>query len=317
MKSLHRLAAPLPRTLCLVAGLAALATTTTMNVRAGEPEMSGKDAVVIPEDPAPWLHGLFQLDVSDHYITPRGLNVENEGVIFQPLALLFVDLYSEPDAFLNSVSMTLGIWNSIHTEESGADPGNWNELDPIFGLTFKFADKFQLDTNFTRFESMVDSYPTSSHMEIKLSYDDSDLFGPFALHPWVAYWLELENKSTVVFDPSRSSESFYFTLGVAPSFNIGKVKFEFPNFINLVDDDFYQQIDGSPGGSGLAVFCSSVKASVPLDFIPKNMGFWTFYAGVKYYHLNNDGLRDGNSVLTPREHKDDLVQFHTGISIFF
>jgi hypothetical protein len=33
--------------------------------------------------------------------------------------------------------------------------------------------------------------------------------------------------------------------------------------------------------------------------------------------LDNQGLLDGNSVLTPNEHKKDLVQFYGGLSIFF
>lgn len=282
---------------------------------AGTP--SAKAPVMTTPEPEPWLHALLQIDVSDHYITPRGLNVENEGVIFQPLFLMFANLYSDKSTFVQDVSMTLGVWSSIHTEESGADPGHWNEFDPIAGFTFKFADYWKLDLTYTAFKSMVDSYPTSSHLETKLSFDDSKFLGAFALNPYVAYWQELNYKATVAFDPSQSEESFYFTIGINPSFKAGSVKFEFPTFINLVDDEFYQQFDGSPGGSGLAVFGTGVKVSVPLTFIPKDMGFWTLYAGVKYYHLDNQGLLDGNSVLTPNEHREDLVQFHGGISIFF
>lgn len=285
---------------------------------AGEPSGKAPVAAITPAPEEPWVHALFQLDISDHYITPRGLNVENEGVIFQPLFLVFWNLYSDKDAgFLTDVSLTTGVWSSIHTHESGADPGYWNEFDPILGLTFKFAGGFTLDTTFTSFESMVDSYPTSTHFEAKLSFDDSKYLGKFALNPWIAFWQELDEKATVVFDTSTSDSTFYFTIGIKPSFKLKNFTFEFPTYINLVDDDFYQQFDGSPGGSGLAVFSTGMKVSVPLTFVPKDLGFWTAYAGVKYYHLDNQGLLDGNSVLTPNEHRKDLVQFHGGISIFF
>jgi hypothetical protein len=121
----------------------------------------------------------------------------------------------------------------------------------------------------------------------------------------------------VVFNPATSEESNYFTIGIDPSTKLGPVKFEFPMYINLVNDGFYQKFDGTGGGSGLAVFGAEIKASVPLTFIPKDMGSWTLYAGVKYYHLNNQGLLDGNQVLTSEEHKKDLVQYHAGIAIFF
>jgi len=276
-----------------------------------------KNPVVAPPESEPWIHALLQLDFSDHYITPRGLNVENEGLIFQPLFLVFWDLYSSKDGFLQDITLTTGVWSSFHTRESGADPGHWNEFDPIAGLGFKFADHWKLDLNYTAFRSMVDSYPTSHHLEVKLGFDDSKFLGAFALNPYIAFWKELENKATVAFNPATSEESYYFTVGVSPSFKAGPVKFEFATYINIVDGDFYQKFDGTGGGSGLAVFGTEVKVSVPLSFIPKDMGFWTLYAGVKYYHLSNDGLRDGNMVLTANEHKDDLVQFHGGISIFF
>jgi len=303
------------KTCALAALLSAGAMSAPTGAFAGTP--SEKAVVETKPEEQAWVHALLQLDLSDHYITPRGLNVENEELIFQPLFLVFWSLYSNPDGFLTDVSLTTGVWSSFHTKKSGADPGHWNEFDPIAGLTFKFKGGVTLDTTYTAFESMVDSYPTSQHLEVKLSYDDSKFLGPFALHPYVAYWQELDEKATVVFNTATSKSTYYFTIGINPTFKAGPVKVELPTFINLVDDEFYQQFDGSPGGSGLAVFCTGVKLSVPLTFVPKDLGFWTLYAGVKYYHLENEGLLDGNSVLTPNEHREDLVQFHGGLSIFF
>ena len=271
-----------------------------------------------PAAPQPIVHFLLQLDFSDHYITPRGLNVEDDGLIFQPLLLSFWSLYSDKNQFLNDISLTAGVWSSFHTEESGADPGNWNEFDPILGLTFGLGEYVKFETNYTAFDSMTDSYPTSQHLELKIRFDDSKLMGgDFSINPYVAYWHELEDKATVAFNPATSEESFYFTVGVIPTFKVGSVKLEFPTYINLVGNDFYQQFDGSPGGAGLAVFGTEIKASVPLTFIPKEYGFWTAYAGVKYYHLENDGLLDGNQVLADSSREKDLIQFHGGLSIFY
>jgi hypothetical protein len=308
MKSFRILPVPSALALLLLATPALTAGTTEAVAPAVE-----------PAKPPLKLNMLLQLDVSDHYITPRGLNVENDGVIFQPLFLLFANLYSSESSFITDVSLTAGVWSSLHTEESGADPSHWNEFDPILGLTFKFADCLKLDTNYTAFKSMTDSYPMSHHMELKLTLDDSKWLGDFALNPFVAYWQELNDKATVVFDPTTSDESFYFTVGVNPTIKFDAVTLEFPTFMNIVADDFYQEFDGSGGGSGVAVISTGIKASVPLKFIPQEYGFWTWYAGVKYYHLDNDGLEDGNSVLTTSSENNDtnLVQFHTGLKIFF
>ncbi|RYD37144.1 MAG: hypothetical protein EOP86_04170 [Verrucomicrobiaceae bacterium] len=298
---------------------AAIGLSAPVAAQAGTaPAPAAPPPVMTPPQSDPWAHVLLQLDFSDHYITPRGLNVENKGLVFQPLLLVFWDLYSNESGFLKDVSLTTGVWSSIHSEKSGADPGHWNEFDPILGLTFKFAGNWKLDTTFTQFESMVDSYPTSTHFEAKVSYDDSSLWGSvFSMNPFVAYWQELDEKATVVFNNATSDQSYYFTLGINPTIKLDAVKLEFPTYVNLVGSDFYQKFDGTGGGSGLAVFSTGLKASVPLKFIPKSAGFWSLYAGVKYYHLENEGLLDGNMVLTPEEHKKDLVQFSGGLSIFF
>ncbi|MCW0221467.1 MAG: hypothetical protein OJI67_24290 [Prosthecobacter sp.] len=298
--------------------LSACLALTSAPLHAGAP--SGKTPVIEPAPPNQWVHALLKLDFSDHYITPRGLNVENQGLVFQPLFLVFWDLYNNPDGFINDVSLTTGVWSSFHTRESGADEGNWNEFDPIAGITVKFAKYWQFDTTYTAFESMTSSYPTSQHLELKLSFNDGAFTGNsvFSVNPYVAYWKELKNKSTVTFNSATSSESYYFTVGMTPTIDLKKVKFEMPTFVNIVGNDFYQQFDGSGGGSGAAVIGTGLKASIPLNFVPKSMGFWSLYAGVKYYHLDNPGLLDGNQVLgADGNRKRDLVQFHGGVSIFF
>ncbi len=269
-----------------------------------------------PAAEQPIVHFLLQLDFSDAYITPRGLNVENEGLVFQPLLLSFWSLYSNKENYLNDVTLTAGIWASIHTNESGADPGHVNEWDPILGLSYGLGEYMKFETNFTAFDSLTDSYDTSYHMELKLKFDDSKWLGGFALNPYVAYWQELKNKATVVFDPSTSEESFYFTLGINPSFKAGDVTFSFPSYVNLVGDEFYQQFSGAPGGSDAGVFGTGVKASIPLTFIPKEYGFWSAYTSLRYYHLENQGLLDGNQALGGGQ-RENLWQVNAGIAIFY
>ncbi|MES2661513.1 MAG: hypothetical protein V4689_23040 [Verrucomicrobiota bacterium] len=282
------------------------------------PGLAGTEPAPPAVEPAvqPIVHFLLQLDFSTNYITPRGLNVEDEGMVFQPLLLSFWSLYSDKSKFLNDVTLTAGVWASIHTNESGADPGHWNEWDPILGLSYGLGEYVKFETNFTAFDSMTDSYPTSYHMELKLKLDDSKWLGDFALNPYVAYWQELENKATVVFNPATSEESFYFTFGINPGVKLGDVKLDFPTYVNLVGNQFYQQFDGSPGGTGGAVFGTGVKASIPLKFIPEKYGFWSAYTAFKYYHLDNAGVLDGNQALGSGR-REDLYQISAGLSIFY
>src|ERR1700674_5529106 len=63
--------------------------------------------------------GLVAWDASDHYITPRGLNVEDKGLVVQPLMLLFWKLHGADQGAVSDVTLTTGIWNSLHSHRAG------------------------------------------------------------------------------------------------------------------------------------------------------------------------------------------------------
>ena len=295
--------------------------------RAGEPD--GKTPVLTPLPVAPpppsIIHGLISVDFSDHYITPRGLDVQNKGLVVQPLFLLFFDLYSSKTNFLNDVTLTVGDWNSVHTATtgSGPDPGHWNETDPIVGLTAKVLKDFQFDVFYTNFVSQVDAYPTSSNLDLKLTYHDKfmDNLGVKGLsfNPYFETFIELDEKATVVLDPSTSKKGYYFQIGVIPTYDFANIPLtlQLPTSITFPSDNFYQKFNGEGASSTIGVFTTEFKATVPLKFIPKSYGSWSIYAGVQYYYLDNEGLLDGNEVLATSKRQKNLVQFHGGFSIFF
>jgi len=262
------------------------------------------------------VNGLISVDVSDHYITPRGLNVEDQGVVVQPLTLLFWNLHTADKGVLSEVSLTTGFWNSFHSRASGARPTRWNEIDPILGLTFRFRGGFKVDAGATSFYTATGSYPTSSHLELKLTYNDA-WSENFSLNPYVSHWTELNNKATVTFSPQKSSQGAYVATGVTPTFNVGPARVEVDSYANFVTSDFYQRFDGSGGGAGLAVFSTYPKISAPLRFMGSRYGGWRVYAGVAYYHLRNQGLLDGNQVLADSERRSNLTRVRGGVSVFF
>jgi hypothetical protein len=144
--------------------------------------------------------------------------------------------------------------------------------------------------------------------------------GPFSINPYVEFFDELSNKATVTFDPSTSTEGYYFAIGIDPTYKFDPfpLTVEIPSFVNIVSSDFYQKFDGSNGGSGAAVVSTGIKFSTPLKFIPKSYGSWTAYAGYEFYWLNNQGLLDGNVALTGKSYEEHtLSRFYGGISVFF
>jgi hypothetical protein len=308
-----------PRTASLaiaLLGAVGLTFSSAVSTYAGDGKM-GK-SVLEEESLGARVHGLLNLEFSDHYITPRGLNVENQGLVFQPLLLIFWDLYSSKTGFLEDITLTTGVWNSIHTRESGFEKSHWNEIDPIAGLSFKFGKGFLFDVFWSAFQSQTDSYDTSNNLDFKLTYHDS-AFGNFSINPYVEFFWEVSDKATVVFDFDKSDEGWYFQLGIDPTYKFQSIPLtvELPTYISLVSNDFYQKFDGS-GDGGAGVFSTYLKFSTPMNFIPKGFGAWTLYAGIQYYHLFNDGVLDGNQVLgADAEREENLWQIHGGISIFF
>jgi len=286
-----------------------------------------------PESP---VHFLFKFEFASGYTTPRGMIVRDNGLTFQPLFLAFIDLY-RGNGFVNSVQAVGGVWNDIGSSISehapfGSDPKtNWSETDPIGGLKVGFAKHFTLDVTYTAFIEYILDIPNSQHLETKLSFDDTDFLGPFALHPYLLFWQELDGKSTdadvpqAVLGPSRKSgshpnpgSSFYFELGITPSYtfqNAGNLKIEAPCRLLLPDSRFYGEYYGESSTLGLVE--TGLKASVPLSFMPKGYGNWSAYAGFKYQYYNDNNLFHLNTFNAPGESTRDNAVFYGGLSVFY
>jgi hypothetical protein len=258
-------------------------------------------------------------DFANTYITPRGLQVEDQGVVGQPLLLLFWKIHSSDKGPLKEATLSTGVWNSFHSQPAGVNPSRWDEIDPIGGLTLKFQHGWVFDAGTTAFYTPTDSYKPSGHADFKLTYNDSFVHG-FSVNPYVDVWFELKNKATVVFNPATSTQGRYLTLGATPSFDLHAdgATLELPAYVNIVSANFYQRASGVDAGSGVAVTSVAPKVNVPLKFLGIAYGAWTGYVGVAYYHLSNEGLLDGNQLLVnSTERKSNLTRIHGGLSVFF
>jgi hypothetical protein len=304
-----------------------LSFSVTASVKAGEEDAKAPEpAPPLQEAPPPSLiHGLINLEFSNAYITPRGLDVQNKGLVIQPLFLLFFDLYSSKDNFINDVSLTIGDWNSVHTAivGSGPKPGHWNETDPLTGITVKFLKDLQFDAFYTAFVSQVDAFKTSQNVDLKLTYHDKYLSNKvwkgLSINPYAEMFIETSNKATVDLNDATSKRGYYFQVGVDPTFAFENfpVTIELPTYVNFPSDNFYQNFAGKGSVSTLGLVTTELKGTTPLKFIPKGYGNWSVYAGVQYYYLINHGLLDENQVLATSERKRSLWQVHGGITLLF
>lgn len=308
--------------LLISAGFSPLEALTTMPSAEGslsDPNAYAPTTQVAPND---FVHGLINLEFSNYHLTSRGLNLQNQGLISQPYLRLDWDLYKPmpaPNQVINEVTMTTAVWNDVDTKQSGAKPGNWNEIDPTLGPNVRFLKDWTFESPFTAYISETGSFPTCVAWDPRLTYHDHFIKN-FSINPYVEFFDELQNKITVVFNQAKSKESQYGVIGVDPTYDFQNIplKLELPTYILIPGHDFYQRKDGSGGGTDMGLFSTTLKATVPLKFISPSYGKWSVYAGVQYDYLNNPGLLDGNEYAGAAMSRErNIVVFHAGITFRF
>jgi hypothetical protein len=269
--------------------------------------------------PPKFVTGLLDLPLSNYYLTPRGVIVEDVGVIAQPMLQLFFNLY-EGDGPINNVTAMAGIWNSIHSKQrdpSGASTvPNWNEMDLLSSLSVTFLNSWTFTFAYEYWVSPIDAFPSASHIELKLGYSDSFLksllgSGELSINPYINFFIELKNKTAAL---ATVDESFYFELGMVPKYVFAgyPLTIELPTYLTFPGDDYYSQ------NSTLGVFGTGVRVTAPLTFINWRYGRWSAHVDFIYKHLVNDGVVfDNINNLPPHSDTRNPTQVVGGITLYF
>lgn len=225
----------------------------------------------------------------------RGILQEDGGFIAQPYMNTTITVY-EGSGGLNSVGGTLGIWNSFQENSPGEpeDPAGWYEADLYGGLTFALFDRWEAGVTYTAYVSPNDSFDTVQEISFSLSFDDSELLGPFALSPSILVAIELDEQA----DGGRD-EGVYLQLGIEPGFTLIEsetypVSLAFPITVGLSLDDYYEFATGDDDTFGY--FDGGIVARMPLGFIPTDYGSWEVSAGIHFLLLgdNLEATNDGD-----------------------
>ena len=290
-------------------------------------------ATLADDGPASRVNALVNFEFSTHYLTPRGMIVQDSGLVFQPLVLGFFNAY-KGDGFINNFTIVGGVWNCFGSEgiasstSNGAVTTSWYEIDPIAGISIGLAKHLTLDVTYTSFNMQIKNIPFSHHLETKLSIDDSAWLGKFALHPYLLFWAELDGKATAaqvpyLVDPlgkgplALPDSSWYFEIGIAPSYTFEKpgLKIEAPIRALLPDKEFYGEYYAD--SSTIALWELGLKATMPLKFMPKGYGNWSAHVGFKHQHFEDENLASMQAFNAPGKRTDDVTMLYGGISIFF
>jgi len=280
---------------------------------------AGKDTKEIVEKcKESCITGDLGVNIVSQYIS-RGVIYENQGSILQPYADLYFKLY-EGEGFVNKISLSAGWWSSFHSRhDTGFGPStettrSWYETDYTFGLSFTLAKNWTVTPSYIIFASPDSAFATAHAINLKVAYDDTDLLGAFALHPYVQALAELENKVG-----TGPDEGFYFEFGIAPSvpvFDTG-ITLAFPITLGIGTSDFYVNEKG--GNESYGFLSAGVTATYALKFIPECFGAWTLNAGYTYVNLGQgtDYVYSKTQGGTIRNNQDNEHIFQGGISIAF
>ena len=348
-RTLHKTHLTPTRVLGCLACAAALPMTVAnvhadaANAASGASSAPPASNATAPAPSAPKTDMLFNLDVANQYVTPRGMMVRNQGVTFQPLILGFVNAYGGGDGFINSVTLVGGMWNDIGTSDVSingsphSSPGTaWTEIDPIGGFSVGFLKNFTLDVTATAFVEQIEDIGTSAHMDFKLSYNDTSVINldGFGFHPYVEFWQEVSGKATDAQLPDKlykegyynvapsnqkylaPGESFYIQTGIDPTYVLKNgIKLEAPVDFLLPNQRFYGQYYGP--SSTLGIWSVGGKVTVPMNFMPEGYGHWGFHFGAKYMYFEDNNLYNLNYFNDPGHPVRNTCLLYAGVSVFF
>ena len=247
------------------------------------------------------IHGFFDVQFKNDYITPRGLLVTNTGLTTQVLNGLVLDLYKNPNGFINKVSFTVGTWNDLWSEQRNPFVGAWNEFDWFIGTDVVFARDWTFSAQLVQFLSPPNNFHTETNAEFTLKYSDKG-FGmlPIAINPYVRLWWAASGDSNVVV--GDKGNTYYVEFGMTPTLDLTKqgtpLILTAPTWTSVGPSSYWNRgITGcGPSvftpcdASNQGVLSTGLKATVPLTWVPARLGKWYVDAGVQYYHLINDSL---------------------------
>jgi hypothetical protein len=192
----------------------------------------------------------------------------------------------------------------LHSEQTQAIDGSttpaWYEFDYTAGISIGFAKNFTLALTYLEFNYPNDNFGTQRLGQAKLSYNDADLLGAFALNPYVKYEYFFENPD----------EASYYEVGITPGVDAGPVRINFPILAGFGSGEFY-------GHDGYAYVSGGVVASYGLAFIPECYGKWAINAGYTYYWFDQGNSLDTFQVPDIRSADDYEHVFSGGIGLVF
>jgi len=236
------------------------------------------------EDASRWS-GAMQFDFTNAYFF-RGILNERSDFIFQPWAELYLNLFASDDFPINDLTIGMGVWNSIHHDKTLAEnsPSTFYETDWYPMISLGLPWDLSLTTTYYFYLSPNGAFDQVQELNFELAWDDSETLGRFAVAPWINFATETYNTSL------GEDEGSGVQMGIEPTlFELDNDDFPlaltFPLEIGLSIVDYYEGDDGSDETFGY--FNWGATATLPLAFIDKSFGAWSFILSGKGFYFGD------------------------------
>lgn len=272
-------------------------------------------AKVKPPVITPWVldvHGYADLTFASTRVTGGGLLLYNTGYLTQFDIGLALDIYKNPNGFINSFTVFGGIWNEFW--DSPPPAGRvWQEMDWWIGFSVGFARYWKFTAQHVQF-NFPNSIPTAYNYDFKLAFDDSFLGLPITFNPYLSLFYNATGGSTVVL--GKTQEAYRVAVGMVPTYSFLKstgipLTLTVPTWIMFGPEEFWNRQDGTTNLCGptplIPVACApnnvgywstGLHARLGLEpLIPKRLGSWYVKAGVQFFHIENDSLLAAQTVV--------------------
>jgi hypothetical protein len=231
-----------------------------------------------------WL----QNDLTNVYFF-RGILNERDGYIWQPVLELYVNLFESEDGPIRSVTIGGGVWNSYHEEKTLAvnSPQHLYETDWYPLLEVGLPAGFSLNAYYYYYTSPNGAFDTVQELNLGAAWDDSEVFGRFAVQPWINFAIETQRTSF------GNHEGSLFQIGIEPTLyehdsEDWAFAFTLPVEMGLAINNYYEE-ESPTGGHDedtLGYVSYGVTASLPISSIPAEFGSWTASVTGKGYYLH-------------------------------
>ncbi|HXJ80883.1 MAG TPA: hypothetical protein VMS64_19665 [Candidatus Methylomirabilis sp.] len=222
--------------------------------------------------------------VSDYYY--RGILFQPGNNVQQYVEVRFRLL--EDLGPLTSLTLAGGNWNDFRSSgSSDSTPKWWFEANLYAALRAVWWNVLTTSVTYIYYDSPNDSFNTQSDITVNASLNDSKWLGAFALNPSVTFAFQVHDH----FVPSAKQGGIYMALGLAPGYTFFKdskfpVNVSAPMTFGFSVRDYYTTPDGHNQTWGY--FQGGPQFTVPLKFVPKSWGQWTWMGGVQFLELGNN-----------------------------